>query len=59
MRVITVSDLEAMTPAERDQSFEDSIIYDLDEVPEEFEPALEAQRQRILDREARLRGNAS
>ncbi|MBK6870383.1 MAG: hypothetical protein IPK24_03855 [Kineosporiaceae bacterium] len=59
MRVITVSELEAMTPAERDQSFEDSIIYDLDEVPEEFEPALEAQRQRILDREARLRGNAS
>lgn len=59
MRVTTVSEIEAMTPAERAQSFEDSIIYDLDQVPEEYQPVLEAQRQRILDREAGLRGNAS
>ena len=58
-RVITVSEIEAMTPAERAQSFEDSIIYDLDQVPAEFQPALEAQRQRVLEREARLRGNVS
>ncbi|WP_088312427.1 hypothetical protein [Kineosporia sp. R_H_3] len=58
-RVTTVSDIEAMTPAERGQSFEDSIIYDLDQVPTEFQPALEAQRQRVLEREARLRGNTT
>ena len=58
-RVVTVSEIEATTPAERAQSFEDSIIYDLEQVPAEFQPALEAQRQRVLDREARLRGNAS
>lgn len=58
-RIITVSDIEAMTTDERAQSFEDSIIYDLEQVPAEFQPLLEAQRQRVLDREARLRGNAS
>ena len=58
-RVVTVSEIEAMTAAERAQSFEDSIIYDLGQVPAEFQPALEAQRQRVLDRDARLRGNAS
>ncbi|HET9655252.1 MAG TPA: hypothetical protein VFP72_07850 [Kineosporiaceae bacterium] len=59
MRVVTVSQVEAMTPAERDQSFEASIIYDLDQVPEQYRPALEAQQRRILERETGLRGNAS
>lgn len=48
-RVVTVSEIEAMTPAERAQSFENSIIYDLDQVPAEFQRAMEAQRQRVLE----------
>lgn len=59
MRVTTVSEIESMTPAQRQRSFEDSIVYDLDEIPASYQPALEAQRQRVLDREARLRGTAS
>lgn len=58
-RLVTVTEIEAMTPAERAESFENSIVYDLDQVPAEYQPTLEAQRQRVLDREARLRGNAS
>ena len=59
MRVITVAELEQMTPEERERTFKDSIVRDLDDVPEQFRPVLEAQRDRVLEREARLRGNAS
>lgn len=58
-RATTVSEIEATTPAERQRSFEDSIIYDLDHVPAEYQPVLKAHRQRVLEREARLRSNAS
>ncbi len=59
MRVITVAELEQMTHEERERTFKDSIVRDLDDVPERFRPVLEAQRDRVLEREARLRGNAS
>lgn len=59
VRVVTVDELDKMTPAERERTFQDSIIRDLDDVPEQYRSALEAQRARVLEREARLRGNAS
>ncbi len=58
MRVITVSEIEAMTPAERVRSFTDAVVHDLDQVPAEYRPVLEAQQQRVLERENRLRSNA-
>ena len=57
--VVSFEDLQAMTPAERHQNFRDSIIWKLEDVPEQYRPALERQRQRLLEREARLRGQAS
>ena len=59
MRVITAAELEKMTPAEREATFKDSIIRDLDDVPAERRDVLEAQRARVLEREARRRTNAS
>jgi hypothetical protein len=59
MRVITAAELEKMTPAEREATFKDSIIRDLGDVPTERRDVIEAQRARILEREARLRANAS
>ena len=59
VRVITVAELEQMTPEDRERTFKDSIVRDLDDVPERFRPVMEAQRDRVLEREAGLRGNAS
>lgn len=57
--VTTYEDLQAMSPAEREAHFDASIIWKLEDVPEQYQPALELQRQRILAREARLHGKAS
>jgi hypothetical protein len=59
MRVVTAAELEKMTPAEREATFKDSIIRDLDQVPADRRDVIEAQRARVLQREARLRKNAS
>jgi hypothetical protein len=59
MRVITAAELEKMTPAEREATFKESIIRDLDDVPAERRDVIEAQRARVLEREARLGTNAS
>ncbi len=59
MRVVTAAELETMTPAEREATFKDSIIRDLDQVPADRRDVIEAQRARVLEREARLRKNAS
>jgi hypothetical protein len=59
MRVITAAELEQMTPAERDATFRDSIVRDLADVPPERRDVIDAQRARVLEREARLRKNAS
>ena len=57
--VTTYEQLQAMTPEEREAHFDASIIWRLEDVPEQYRPALEIQRQRLLVREARLRGQAS
>jgi hypothetical protein len=57
--VTSYDELMAMTQAEREANFDASIIWKLDEVPEQYLPALERQRQRLLAREERLRGQAS
>lgn len=59
MRVVTAGELDKMTPAEREATFKDSIIRDLDQVPADRRDVIEAQRARVLEREARLRKNAS
>ena len=59
MRVITAAELEKMTPAEREATFKDSIIRDLDDVPVERRDVIEAQRARVLEREARQGTNTS
>jgi hypothetical protein len=59
MRVVTAAELEEMTPAEREASSRDSILRDLGQVPEDRRDVIEAQRQRVLEREARTRKNAS
>jgi len=59
MRVITAAELEKMTPAEREATFKESIIRDLDDVPAERRDVIEAQRARVLEREARLGTNTS
>jgi hypothetical protein len=59
MRVITAAELEKMTPAEREATFKESIIRDMDDVPAERRDVIEAQRARVLEREARLGTNAS
>jgi hypothetical protein len=35
-KITTAADLDRMTPAEREQSFQDSIVWDLSQVPPEF-----------------------
>ena len=57
--VTTYEQLQEMTPAEREAHFDASIIWRLEDVPEQYRPILERQEQRILEREARLRGKAS
>jgi negative regulator of sigma E activity len=59
MRVVTAAELEKMTPAERHASFEASIVYDLDTLTDRERARLNEQRDRVLAREARLRGQAS
>ena len=59
MRVITAAELEKMIPAEREATFKESIIRDLDDVPAERRDVIEAQRARVLERVARLGTNAS
>jgi hypothetical protein len=59
MRVITAAELEKMTPAEREATFKESITRDLDDVPADRRDVIEAQRARVLEREARLGTNAS
>ena len=59
MRVITAAELEKMTPAEREATFKESIIRDLDDVPAERRDVIEAQRARVLEREARQGTNTS
>ena len=59
MRVVTAAELEKMTPAEREATFKDNIIRDLDQVPADRRDVIKAQRARVLEREARLRKNAS
>ena len=48
-KIWTAAELDAMTPAERQRIFDDSIVWDLSEVPEEF---LNRVRAKVLAREA-------
>ena len=48
-KIWTAAELDEMTPAERQRIFDDSIVWDLSEVPEEF---LERIRAKVLSREA-------
>jgi hypothetical protein len=57
--VTSYDELMAMTPEERHQHYLDSIIRSIEDVPAQYLPALERQRQRLLAREERLRGQAS
>jgi hypothetical protein len=53
MKITTVADLEKMTPQERHQNFEDSIVWDLDLIPPERLDRLRAQfADRIAQRDA-------
>lgn len=45
----TAAELDDMSPAERQKIFDDSIVWDLDEVPAEF---LDRIRAKVLAREA-------
>ncbi len=55
----TYEQLQKMTPSERTAHFESSLVPDLDQLSERQRARLEAQTARILERERRLRGNAS
>lgn len=48
-KIWTAQELEQMTPAERQDLFDKSIVRDLDEVPTEF---LDRIRAKVLTREA-------
>lgn len=48
-KIWTAAELDEMTPAERQQIFDESIVWDLSEVPEEF---LDRIRAKVLAREA-------
>lgn len=56
--VVSYDELQAMTPAERSEHFEASIVRDLDALTERQRARLEAQTARVLAREERLRGSA-
>jgi hypothetical protein len=47
VKITTVDDLAQMTPEERHQHFQDSIVWDLDQVPPEY---LARVRERFADR---------
>jgi hypothetical protein len=51
--VVTAAELEAMTPAERQASFDASVVTDLEQVPPERRDRIEALRERALERIAR------
>ena len=52
-KVTTAAELEAMTPAEREQSFRDSIVRDLSQVPPEFLARIRAKVEaRLADQDA-------
>ena len=48
-KIWTAAELDEMTPAERQRIFDDSIVWDLSEIPEEF---LDRVRAKVLAREA-------
>lgn len=48
-KIWTAAELDEMTPAERQQIFDESIVWDLSEVPEKF---LDRIRAKVLAREA-------
>ncbi len=57
--VTTFEELQAMTPEQRREHFDASIVLDLDDLTPAQRELLEQQNQRVLAREARLRGKAS
>lgn len=46
--VVTVEDLERMTPAERQANFEASIVWDLDRLPEGVRERIVARAGRVI-----------
>ncbi len=56
---VSYDELQAMTPQERHENFRDSILWRVEDVPDQYRPALERLQQRRDEREARLRGQAS
>jgi len=48
-KIWTAAELDEMTPAERQRIFDESIVWDLSEVPKEF---LDRVRAKVLAREA-------
>ena len=48
-KIWTAAELDEMTPAQRQKIFDESIVWDLSEVPEEF---LDRIRAKVLAREA-------
>jgi hypothetical protein len=52
-RVVTAAELDAMSPAERQQHFEDSIVPPSDLTPEQRERVLARQEQHIAERRQR------
>lgn len=56
---LTYEQLQAMSPAEREAAFDASIVWDPETLPERYRQRLEAQTERVLAREERLRGQAS
>jgi hypothetical protein len=57
--VTTFEELQSMTSAQRREHFDASIVLDLDDLTPAQRALLEEQNQRVLTREARLRGKAS
>jgi hypothetical protein len=57
--VTTFEELQAMTPEQRREHFDASIVLDLDDLTPAQRDLLEEQNRRVLAREARLRGKAS
>ena len=52
-KLTTVSDLAGMTPAERQQNFDDSVVWDLDELPPDRLARLRARfESRLAERDA-------
>jgi hypothetical protein len=48
MRVITAAELDAMTPAEREEAYQQTpLIRDLSQVPAEYQPRIDDMRRRL------------